>query len=61
MYLCNNPLCIIKFRLKIQEYQMLKLHEHLNEALAGLALWREHLPSTNVARVRFLHSASNVD
>jgi len=29
--------------------------------VAGLALWWEHLPSTNVARVRFPHLASNVD
>jgi len=31
MYLCNNQLCIIKFRSKIQEYQILKLPEHFKE------------------------------
>ena len=29
--------------------------------VAGLAKWSEHLPSTNVAQVRFLHSLSYVD
>ena len=29
--------------------------------VAGLALWWEHLPSTNVARVRFPHPVSYVD
>ena len=32
MYLCNDQLCIIKFRSKIHGYQiMLKLPEHLKE------------------------------
>ena len=31
MHLCNDQLCVIKFRSKIQGYQMSKLPEHLKE------------------------------
>ena len=39
----------------------LQLLFYHNFRMAGLALWWEHLPSTNVARVQFPGSASNVD
>ena len=58
IYWCQN---FINFN-EINDYLWKTLQGKTDEIMvAGLALWWEHLPSTNVARVWFPHSASYVD
>ena len=60
MYLCNNLLCIIKFRSKIQGCQMLKLHEHLKEEqdftenMVNNSVQKRKVPFRILSQLRYL-------